>query len=328
MGLGGGGARASAGGGGGAAFGDRAVPLCRPRVQQPPPPFGRKRRLLWGGGKGVTVLGGPRAVAPPSQRGLKAEGMGRIEALSPAAATGAWGLPMCRAPPEVWGRSGNRTSDRSLALPPSNRWTIPSWGPGGGGWGGRWDVRGHQSPNPHGRCSPPNRFWFSLQQIPRPDKGTAVAQAPRSDALPRAHGGCDSGGPGTPTTPSPPLALGACAPKSPHLDPPPLPNTKVGHYRTLRPKLSPKGDKAQNPVEAAQLLPHSGQRGGTRTAKHCPSDTHNQGTELAMKVVRQARLELSGGSTPDLLRPPYRPSPPPSPPPKGGLRPTVRGGGG
>ena len=64
-----------------------------------------------------------------------------------------------------------------------------------------------------------------------------------------------------------------------------------------------KGDKAQNPVEAAELLPHSGRRGGTRTALHCPSDTHNQGTEMAMKVVRQARLELSGGSTPDLLRP-------------------------
>ena len=64
-----------------------------------------------------------------------------------------------------------------------------------------------------------------------------------------------------------------------------------------------KGDKAQNPVEAARLLPHSGRREGTRTAKHCPSDTHNQGPEMAMKVVRQARLELSGGSTPDLLRP-------------------------
>ena len=64
------------------------------------------------------------------------------------------------------------------------------------------------------------------------------------------------------------------------------------------------GDKAQNPVEATQLLPHSGRRGGARTALHCPSDTHNHGTELAMKVVRQARLELSGGSTPDLLRPP------------------------
>ena len=36
---------------------------------------------------------------------------------------------------------------------------------------------------------------------------------------------------------------------------------------------------------------------------HCPRDMHNHGTELAMKVVRQARLELSGGSTPDLLRP-------------------------
>ena len=53
-----------------------------------------------------------------------------------------------------------------------------------------------------------------------------------------------------------------------------------------------------------ELLPHSGRREGTRTAKHCPRDTHNHGTELAMKVVRQARLELNGGSTPDLLRPP------------------------
>ena len=64
-----------------------------------------------------------------------------------------------------------------------------------------------------------------------------------------------------------------------------------------------KGDKAQNPVDAAQLLPHSGRRGGNRTAMHCLSDTHNQGTEMAMKVVRQARLELSGGSKHDLLRP-------------------------
>ena len=37
--------------------------------------------------------------------------------------------------------------------------------------------------------------------------------------------------------------------------------------------------------------------------KTCLRDTHNHGIELAMKVVRQARLELSGGSTPDLLRP-------------------------
>ena len=29
---------------------------------------------------------------------------------------------------------------------------------------------------------------------------------------------------------------------------------------------------------------------------------------MAMKVVRQARLELSGGSTPDLLRPPHAPN--------------------
>ena len=31
---------------------------------------------------------------------------------------------------------------------------------------------------------------------------------------------------------------------------------------------------------------------------------------MAMKVVRQARLELSGGSTPDLLRPTADPPPP------------------
>ena len=37
------------------------------------------------------------------------------------------------------------------------------------------------------------------------------------------------------------------------------------------------------------------------------------GTELAMKVVRQARLELSGGSTPDQLRPLSFPTPCPSP---------------
>ena len=47
-----------------------------------------------------------------------------------------------------------------------------------------------------------------------------------------------------------------------------------------------------------------------------PSPTCN-GTEKAMKAVRrQARLGLSGGSTPDLLR---HPTPPPPPPPS--LRP-------
>ena len=94
--------------------------------------------------------------------------------------------------------------------------------------------------------------------------------------------------------PPPPLPLQACQCAGGH---------QSGTHQTLRLELSPKGDKALNPVEAAQLLPHSGRRGGTRTASHCLSDTHNQGTELAMKVVRQARLELSGGSTPDLLRP-------------------------
>ena len=73
--------------------------------------------------------------------------------------------------------------------------------------------------------------------------------------------------------------------------------------------------------------------GGTRPLSGPPPPPdHNHGTELAMKVVRQARLEHSGGSTPDLLRPrpnlplgnlvgPFlvhkllgpRPPPPPSP---------------
>ena len=43
--------------------------------------------------------------------------------------------------------------------------------------------------------------------------------------------------------------------------------------------------------------------GKEQTAKHCLRDTNNHGTELAMKAVRQARLELSGGSTPDQLKP-------------------------
>ena len=113
------------------------------------------------------------------------------------------------------------------------------------------------------------------------------------------------------TPPPPPVPTGVWprgASKSKHTSAPA--NTKMGHILTLRPELSPKGDKAQNPVDAAQLLPHSGRREGTRTAKHCLRDTHNQGTELAMKVVRQAQLELSGGSTPDLLRPPGPPQGP------------------
>ena len=65
---------------------------------------------------------------------------------------------------------------------------------------------------------------------------------------------------------------------------------------------------------------------------------------MAMKVVRQARLELSGGSTPDQLRPPTdppnppppsplpeppppMPPPPPPPPPLGAFRPRLQGGG-
>ena len=67
-------------------------------------------------------------------------------------------------------------------------------------------------------------------------------------------------------------------------------------FKRNAPNSVHKGDKAHNPVEAAQILPHSGRREGTRTAMHYPSDAHNQGTELAMKVVRQAWLELSGGA--------------------------------
>ena len=40
-------------------------------------------------------------------------------------------------------------------------------------------------------------------------------------------------------------------------------------------------------------------RGKGRTAKHCLRDTDNHGSQKAMKVVRQAWLEVRGGSTPD-----------------------------
>ena len=67
-------------------------------------------------------------------------------------------------------------------------------------------------------------------------------------------------------------------------------------------------DRLSSEIMMAQVPdppPPPSQGGGKgRTAKHCLRDTNNHGTEMAMKVVRQARLELSGGSTPDLLSPP------------------------
>ena len=68
------------------------------------------------------------------------------------------------------------------------------------------------------------------------------------------------------------------------------------------PRTQSKGDKALNPRSSPTLTPFRAE-GRDKTAKHCLRDKYNHGTKLAMKVVRQARLELSGGSTPDQLRP-------------------------
>ena len=100
-----------------------------------------------------------------------------------------------------------------------------------------------------------------------------------------------------------------------HVVPPPPPPSTRKHTSDNRapkwdtihatPRTQFKGDNALNPVDAAQPDSYPIQGGGKeRTAKHCPRDTNNHGTELAMKAVRQARLELSGGSTPDQLKPP------------------------
>ena len=43
------------------------------------------------------------------------------------------------------------------------------------------------------------------------------------------------------------------------------------------------------------------QGGEGSTLRRTVNDTNTNGTELAMKAVRQAGLELSGGSTPDLF---------------------------
>ena len=78
--------------------------------------------------------------------------------------------------------------------------------------------------------------------------------------------------------------------------------TKVGHIKryalnSVRRRQSPE------PCRSSPTLTPSRAEGRDKTAKHCQRDKNNHGTELAMKVVRQARLELSGGSTPDQLRP-------------------------
>ena len=58
------------------------------------------------------------------------------------------------------------------------------------------------------------------------------------------------------------------------------------------------------PCRSSPTLTPFRAEGRDKTAKHCLRDKYKHGTEAAIKVVRQARLELSGGSTPDQLRPP------------------------
>ena len=78
-------------------------------------------------------------------------------------------------------------------------------------------------------------------------------------------------------------------------------NTEVERAQTRDAPNSARrpGDDAPNPTDDRQPLPDSG-RSGCCTGWHCPRDTNTCGTEMATKAVRQARLELSGGSAPDL----------------------------
>ena len=78
--------------------------------------------------------------------------------------------------------------------------------------------------------------------------------------------------------------------------------TKVGHIKRYAPN-SVQGRQSLEPYRSSPTLTPFRAEGRDKTAKYCPRDTHNHGTELAMKVVRQARLELSGGSTPGQLGP-------------------------
>ena len=79
--------------------------------------------------------------------------------------------------------------------------------------------------------------------------------------------------------------------------------TKVGHIQRYAPN-SVRRRQSPEPYRSSPSLTPPRAEGRDKTAKHCLRDKNNHGTELAMKVVRQARLELSGGSTPDQLRPP------------------------
>ena len=84
--------------------------------------------------------------------------------------------------------------------------------------------------------------------------------------------------------------------------------TKVGHIKRYAPN-SVRRRQSPEPCRSSLTLTPSRAEGRDKTAKHCLRDKNNHGTELAMKVVRQAWLELSGGSTPDQLRPNFRRAP-------------------
>ena len=78
----------------------------------------------------------------------------------------------------------------------------------------------------------------------------------------------------------------------------------MGHNQRYAPN-SVRRRQCPEPSRCSPTLAPFREEGKERTARHCPRDTNNLGTELAMKAMRQARLELSGGSTPDQLKPLY-----------------------
>ena len=95
-------------------------------------------------------------------------------------------------------------------------------------------------------------------------------------------------------------------PQPPSRPPPPAPHkSELLPVRPL-PRKVPDGPAPLATVPSPMTRGGGGRllSSGTRPPPPRPRDTHNQGTEMAMKAVRQARLELSGGSTPDLWRPP------------------------
>ena len=74
--------------------------------------------------------------------------------------------------------------------------------------------------------------------------------------------------------------------------------SKVGNIKRYAPNSVQRRHSPETCRRSPTLTPFSAD-GREKIAKQCPRDTHNHGTELAMKVVKEARLELSGGSTSD-----------------------------